>query len=129
VRYTSRPLNTTKHHFRTQTCWKSPVCVIQPKTTSQVSQALKIVSFLRIPFAVRSGGHSPNPGWASLESGILIDLAELNGMTISEDRKTFSVGPGARWGQVYDFLDPYDVTVVGGRVPQVGVGGLLLGGQ
>jgi hypothetical protein len=50
-------------------------------------------------------------------------------MSISRDRETFSVGPGVRWGQVYEFLDPYDVTVVGGRIPQVGVGGLLLGGK
>ena len=89
---------------------------------------MKIISFLRIPFAVRSGGHSPNPGWAGVDSGILIDLSKLNSMSISKDTKTFSVGPGARWGQVYEFLDPYNVTAVGGRVAQVGVGGLLLGG-
>ncbi|KAF1834788.1 FAD-binding domain-containing protein [Decorospora gaudefroyi] len=111
-----------------QTCWQSPRCVIQPTTSLQVSQALKIITFLRIPFSIRSGGHSPNPGHSGLESGFLVDLSKLNSMTISEDRKTFSVGPGVRWGQVYEFLDPYDVTAVGGRIPHVGVGGLLLGG-
>jgi FAD/FMN-containing dehydrogenase len=89
---------------------------------------MKIITFLRIPFAVRSGGHSPNPGWAGVESGILIDLSRMNSISISEDTKTFAVGPGARWGQVYEYLDPYNVTAVGGRVAQVGVGGLLLGG-
>ncbi|KAF1953784.1 FAD-binding domain-containing protein [Byssothecium circinans] len=92
-----------------QTCWESPVCVIQPKTSLQVSQALKIITFLRIPFAIRSGGHSPNTGWANLESGILIDLAKLNNMTINDDRKIFRVGPGARWGQFYEFLDPWNI--------------------
>jgi FAD/FMN-containing dehydrogenase len=89
---------------------------------------MKIITFLRIPFAVRSGGHSPNPGWAGVESGILIDLSRLNSMSISKDTETFTVGPGVRWGQVYEYLDPYNVTAVGGRVAQVGVGGLLLGG-
>ncbi|KAF1846872.1 FAD-binding domain-containing protein, partial [Cucurbitaria berberidis CBS 394.84] len=111
-----------------QTCWERPRCVIQPTKALQVSQAMKIISFLRIPFAVRSGGHSPNPGWAGIDSGILIDLSRMNSMSISKDAKTFTVGPGARWGKVYEYLDPYNVTAVGGRVAQVGVGGLLLGG-
>jgi FAD/FMN-containing dehydrogenase len=89
---------------------------------------MKIISFLRIPFAVRSGGHSPNPGWAGVNAGILLDMSMMNSMSISSDTKTFSVGPGVRWGQVYEFLDPYNVTAVGGRVAEVGVGGLLLGG-
>ena len=50
-------------------------------------------------------------------------------MSISDDRKTVSVGPGARWGKVYEYLDQYDVTAVGGRVAQIGVGGLILGGE
>jgi FAD/FMN-containing dehydrogenase len=90
---------------------------------------MKIASFLRTPFAIRSGGHSPNPGWSGIESGILIDLSKMNSMNISEDRKTVKLGPGARWGQVYEYLDQYDVTAVGGRIAQVGVGGLLLGGK
>lgn len=118
-------------HFelRSQTCWSTPKCVAQPRDTSEASVLIKIITYLQIPFAVRSGGHSPNPGWSSIDSGILIDLSNLNGMSISEDRKVFTVGPGARWGQVYEYLDAYDVTVVGGRIPHVGVGGLLLGGS
>lgn len=40
-----------------------------------------------------------------------------------------SVGPGARWGKVYEVIDPYGVGVIGGRIPNVGVGGLILGGK
>lgn len=89
---------------------------------------MKIICYLQTPFAVRSGGHSPNPGSSSIESGILIDLSKLDSMSIGEDRNIFTVGPGARWGKVYEYLDAYDVTVIGGRIPHVGVGGLLLGG-
>lgn len=90
---------------------------------------MKIVSFLRVPFAIRSGGHSPNPGWASIEDhGVLIDLANLNKIALSDDRETASVGPGARWADVVAYLDPFDATVLAGRVPNVGVGGLVLGG-
>lgn len=40
-----------------------------------------------------------------------------------------TIGAGAKWGDVYDQLDAYNVTVVGGRVSDVGVGGLILGSE
>lgn len=38
------------------------------------------------------------------------------------------MGAGASWLDVYKYLDPYGVTVAGGRNGAVGVGGLTLGG-
>jgi len=37
-------------------------------------------------------------------------------------------GAGLKWIQVYEALDPHGLAVTGGRVPSVGVAGLLLGG-
>lgn len=80
-------------------------------------------------FSVRSGGHSPNPGFSGIGSqGILIDLQRLNAVSLSADKKVATVSPGARWGDVFSILDANQTTVVGGRVPDVGVGGLILGG-
>jgi FAD/FMN-containing dehydrogenase len=96
---------------------------------NDVSLALKTIKFLKIKFAIRSGGHSPNPGWSSIgEPGILIDLQRLNEMSVSADKKVATIGPGKKWGDVYEALDPYGLSVVGGRISQVGVGGLILGG-
>lgn len=91
--------------------------------------ALKTIKFLKLKFATRSGGHSPNPGWSSIgEGGILLDLQKLNAISVSDDKKVASIGPGQRWGKVYETLDAYELSVIGGRIPQVGVGGLILGG-
>lgn len=104
-------------------------CFASPKTTSDVAVILKIVGFLQTPFAIRSGGHSPNPFWSSIDSeGILISLSNLDQITVSLDNSVASIGPGQRWGPVYEALDSYGVGVIGGRIPQVGVGGLILGG-
>lgn len=59
----------------------------------------------------------------------MLDLHLLNRLELSEDRETAYVGTGSRWGAVYEFLEPWNVTVVGGRVGDVGVGGFLLGGM
>lgn len=59
----------------------------------------------------------------------MVNLAPLNQVSLSADRRTTSVGPGNTWGDVYKVLDPLGVSVVGGREAGVGVGGLLLGGK
>ena len=41
---------------------------------------------------------------------------------------TVEVGAGLTWDQVYAALDPYNLTVIGGRAPGIGVAGLTLGG-
>jgi hypothetical protein len=43
----------------------------------------KTVSFLRSPVSVRSGGHSPSPGFASNNGRLLVDLGRLNQITLS----------------------------------------------
>jgi hypothetical protein len=58
----------------------------------------------------------------------VIGLSKFTQCVLSEDKKTVDVGLGLRWLDVYKALDPYDVAVTGGRVPPVGVSGLLLGG-
>ena len=55
-------------------------------------------------------------------------MKNFNGVKVSEDRSIAEIGPGLTWSEVYGALDPYGVTVTGGRAPPVGVAGLLLGG-
>lgn len=112
-----------------QTAWKTPACITLPSGASQVQKVVKTLAAKNVPFAIRSGGHSPNPFDANIDgNGVLISTERLNKVTFDPAAKTASLGPGARWGEVYAALDQYRVTVVGGRVLDVGVGGLILGG-
>lgn len=114
---------------RSQKCGRSPICIVTPYSKGDISLILKTVNFFKLQFAIRSGGHSPNPGWSSInEPGILVDLQKLNEITLSADKKVVRLGPGGRWGAVYEALDPHQLSVIGGRIPQVGVAGLVLGG-
>jgi FAD/FMN-containing dehydrogenase len=118
------------YKFRSQTAWLSPNCASFPQSKEDVSVIIKTVQFFGTRFAVRSGGHSPNPGFSSLAGpGLLIDLQRLNRISLSQDRQTVALEPGARWGAVYSTLDPYNVSVIGARIPHVGVGGTFLGGR
>ncbi|KAI9790767.1 MAG: hypothetical protein M1833_001763 [Piccolia ochrophora] len=79
-------------------------------------------------FAVRSGGHTPWKGSANIDKGVTFDLRSLNQVSVRTDSKVTSVGPGAKWSDVYSKLDTLNLAVTGGRVGSVGVGGLITGG-
>jgi FAD/FMN-containing dehydrogenase len=80
------------------------------------------------PFAVKSGGHSAFAGAATIEGGITVSFENLKGIKLSSDKKTVAVQPGNTWSDVLATLEKSDVAVVGGRVGDIGVGGLTLGG-
>ncbi|KAI0842274.1 FAD-binding domain-containing protein [Hypoxylon sp. FL0890] len=110
-------------------CRLPAACIVSPRNAQEVSTVIKILSQTGTKFAVRSGGHNYNPGFASVdEDGVLISLSSLNSTVLSEDKKTANIGPGSRWQAVYEALIPQGLTVLGGRVGPVGVGGLMLGG-
>ncbi|KAF3393067.1 putative FAD-linked oxidoreductase [Talaromyces pinophilus] len=91
-----------------------PTCIIFPQTSSDVSAAVVALQNQdqRTPFAIRSGGHTYWAGAANIADGVVVDLT----------------GVGASWGTLYSLLDPLGLSVNGGRVAGVGVGGLSLGG-
>ncbi|KAF2685006.1 FAD-binding domain-containing protein [Lentithecium fluviatile CBS 122367] len=105
-----------------------PQCFVTPRTTSAVSSVIQILTRHNAPFTVKSGGHSPFAGGSSIANGVTIDLVHLNTIEVSADCKTVSLGPGNRWINVTEILDPLGLAVVGGRDMNVGVSGFILGG-
>ena len=112
----------------------SPTCIVTPLDTLDVAKAIKALASVYessshwTQFAVRGGGHTPWAGSASIEGSAVIDMTSINTVTVSSDQSVTSVGAGAKWSDVYAYLDPKGLTVSGGRAAQVGVGGLTLGG-
>ena len=82
---------------------------------------------MRVPFAIKGGGHSYNPGFSST-TGILIAMTRFREITYNANNQTVNLGAGLLWLDVYEALDAFNVTVVGGRVGNVGIAGLILGG-
>jgi len=68
-------------------------------------------------------------GASNAIGGVTIDFKYLNGIELNEDRSIARIGPGNRWAEVYKTLEPQGLTVAGGRVSDVGVGGFMLGGK
>lgn len=106
-----------------------PACRIEPSTPEEVSTILKSAIKDQCHFAVRGGGHSRIAGSSNAEDGITIDLKNFKFVEVADDKKTVRIGGGSVWGDVYRTLEAQNLMVVGGRVSDVGVGGLILGGM
>ncbi|KAF4636113.1 hypothetical protein G7Y89_g1974 [Cudoniella acicularis] len=109
-----------------------PWCLVLPHTTEEVSQVLTALVNAGSGagdwhIAVRSGGHSLE-GINNVANGVTIDLSYLNQSIYNNHTNLASIGPGARWRDVYANLLQQGVVVTGGRDGGVGVGGFLLGG-
>lgn len=113
--------------FTATTSILSPTCVFSPTSPAEVASALEILVPQDCEFAVRGGGHNPHVGFNGVDGGVLLSLSNLDEITFADD--SVLVGAGNRWIDVYKQTEQRGVTVVGGRLPNVGVSGLLLGGQ
>ncbi|KAL4804248.1 hypothetical protein BDV18DRAFT_162011 [Aspergillus unguis] len=109
-------------------CFLSPSVITTPSSATEVSRILALARHLGSKFSIRGGGHLQNPGFVSNDGGVVIALSRFTQLVLSDDQKTVDVGLGLRWLDVYRGLDEYGLTVAGGRVPPVGVPGLLLHG-
>ena len=90
---------------------------------------MQVVSSCKARFAVRSGGHNFNVNFSNVDNtGVLIDLANINGTKIADDKSTIDVSAGTRWEEVYAALNGTGVSVNGARNGLPGAGGSLLGG-
>ncbi|KIK52949.1 hypothetical protein GYMLUDRAFT_179541, partial [Collybiopsis luxurians FD-317 M1] len=116
----------------------TPTCRVSPKGPSDVAKILAMATQdeNRCQFAVRTGGHMAWSGASNIgKEGFTIDLQELvleDGQArvrLSEDKAAVSFSAGVRWRDVYRVLKPENLTTVGGRIGDVGVGGFLLGGD
>lgn len=105
-----------------------PTCRFSPTSAVDVSLGILTLRVAQCEFAVKSGGHAAFAGASNIENGLTIDLINLNQITVSSDQTQTSVGPGNVWYDVYSNLEPLGLSVIGGRVSAIGVGGLTLGG-
>ncbi|EDU41046.1 GlcD FAD FMN-containing dehydrogenase [Pyrenophora tritici-repentis] len=105
-----------------------PHCIFKPSSPPAVSVMVLLSRLTQCPFAVKSGGHSAFAGAATIEGGITMSSENLKGIELSSDKKTVAVQPGNNWGSTLTALSNAGVTVVAGRIGDLGVGGLTLGG-
>ena len=77
--------------------------------------------------AVRGGGHNGG-GLGSVDDGLVIDLSQMNQISVEPEAKLARVGGGALLKDLLEATHQYGLTVPVGIIGTTGVGGLTLGG-
>jgi FAD/FMN-containing dehydrogenase len=103
-----------------------PTAIAAVTTANDVAAAVRFAAENRVPFALRSGGHS-YPGW-STSHGLVIDVSALNSVTVDTAHQRVRIGAGARLVDAYAACAAKGVGIPGGSCPTVGIAGLAQGG-
>ncbi|KAF2190800.1 FAD-binding domain-containing protein [Zopfia rhizophila CBS 207.26] len=78
--------------------------------------------------AIKGCGHTAGAGVANVENGVTIDMKNFKGIAVDPETSVVSIGAGEKWGDAYGALAEQGLAVCGGRVSNVCVAGLTLGG-
>src|SRR5207245_11781264 len=108
-----RPAIARFHHVR-------PRAVVRVRTTPDVVETLAVARLLRLPVAVRGGGHCF--AGRSSTTGLLLDVSPMDSVALRDGVAV--VGAGTRLGALYDALDRHGRTLPGGCGPTGGIAGL-----
>jgi FAD/FMN-containing dehydrogenase len=106
---------------------KRPAAIAYCVDEADVAAAVRYATEHGLPIAVRCGGHNGG-GLGSVDDGLVIDLSELNEVTVDGAARTARVGGGATLNKVGAATHEHGLTVPVGIIGTTGVGGLTLGG-
>jgi FAD/FMN-containing dehydrogenase len=104
-----------------------PAVTVSCTGTADVVEAVNFAREHGLPVAVRGGGHSI-AGLSSIDGGLLIDLAPMNGVLVEPEARRVHVQGGAVLGDVDRETLPFGLVAPSGVVSDTGVAGLTLGG-
>jgi FAD/FMN-containing dehydrogenase len=106
---------------------RRPAAILRAQTVDDVRRAAEAAAESKALLAVRCGGHS-FPGLSTCNDGLVLELSQLNSVSIDRHACTIDVGGGALLGDLDRAATSIGHVVPAGVVSHTGVAGLTLGG-
>ena len=106
---------------------RRPAVIAYCVSERDVAAAIQYARREELRIAIRSGGHNGG-GLGSVDDGIVIDLSEMNGITVDAAARMVRVQGGALLSELDTATHEHGLAVPVGIIGTTGVGGLTLGG-
>src|SRR5205085_6288971 len=106
---------------------KRPALIARCQGVADVADAVKMARTLNLEVAVRGGGHNV-AGRATIEGGLMIDLAPMKGIHVDAKVRTARAQGGVLWKEFNRETQLHGLATTGGVVGTTGLAGLTLGG-
>lgn len=106
---------------------RRPTAIVRARSVSDVQEVVRLAAETGTLLAVRGGGHSI-PGLSTCDGGIVLDLGQMNAITVDPANRLARVGGGALLGDLDRAGAPHGLVVPAGVISHTGAGGLTLGG-
>src|SRR6266542_3667131 len=106
---------------------KRPALIARCHGTADVVDAVKLARTLGLEVAVRGGGHNV-AGRATVDGGLMIDLASMKGIHVDPRQRTARAQGGVLWKELNRETQVHGLATTGGVVGTTGIAGLTLGG-
>jgi FAD/FMN-containing dehydrogenase len=106
---------------------RRPALIARVAGTADVVGAIDYAHKAGLPVSVRGGSYNV-AGTSVVDGGLVIDLSDMTGIRVDAAARRARVQPGVRSGELLRALETRRLATPVGRVSQVGVAGLTLGG-
>ncbi|WP_137895074.1 FAD-binding oxidoreductase [Ramlibacter sp. 2FC] len=106
---------------------KRPALIARCRGVADVVDAVKLAQKLNLEVAVRGGGHNV-AGRATVDAGLMIDLAPMKGIHVDPHTRIARAQGGVTWAEFNRETQLHGLAVTGGVVSSTGIAGLTLGG-
>jgi len=106
---------------------KRPALIARARGVADIVGAVELARNLDLEVAVRGGGHNV-AGRATIDGGLMIDLAPMKGIYVDPHARTARAQGGVIWAELNRETQLHGLAVTGGVVSTTGIAGLTLGG-
>jgi FAD/FMN-containing dehydrogenase len=106
---------------------KRPALIARCRAVADVVGAVNLSHTLGLEIAIRGGGHNV-AGRATIDGGLMIDLAPMKDIHVDPKNRTARAQGGVTWAELNRETQLHGLAVTGGAVSSTGIAGLTLGG-